>query len=84
MELSKENCLLLTGNRVDLGSYSSYVANHKTGENISLSITIEDKIPVFYYKRLLYLNSQSSPYPNGQEKKDDPVDYVLKSRFTFG
>ena len=79
-----EGKLLLTGNRVDLGRYSSFVSNHKTEENISLSLTIEDKMPVVYYKRLLDLNSQESPYRNGQENKDDPVDYVLKSRFTFG
>ena len=87
-----EGRLRLVGNQVDLGSYSSFVSNNETRRNISLSVTIKDKMPTPYYQRLLDLNpknpgkggSISNDYFNGDKREHKFVDYVLKSSFTFG
>lgn len=84
--------LRLVGNQVDLGSYSSFVSNNEIRKNISLSVTIKDKMPRSYYKRILDLNPRItakigdafSDFSNGNNKERNFVDYVLKSSFTFG
>lgn len=85
-----EGRLRLVGNQVDLGSYSSFVSNNETRRNISLSVTIKDKMPIPYYKKLLKLNlknigkSDAVFVSNSDKKENNFVDYVLKSSFTFG
>lgn len=55
-----EGRLRLVGNQVDLGSYSSFVSNNDTHQDISLSVTIKDKMPIRYYKILLELKPKIS------------------------
>lgn len=87
-----EGKLRLVGSQVDLGSYSSFVSNNAIRRNISLSVTIEDKMPTPYYQKILDLNAKNSGKRGsisndnfkGDKKDHKFVDYVLKSSFTFG
>lgn len=74
--------LRLVGNQVDLGSYSSFVSGNETKNNVSLALTITDKMPIQYYKRLISINSKSKN--NADERSDEYMKYFLKSHFTFG
>lgn len=86
-----EGKLRLVGNQVDLGSYASFVSNNEINKNISLSVTIEDKMPISYYKKLLLLKGKSIEEvgnvflasSNGNQTNNKYVDYTLRSCFTF-
>jgi predicted ATPase len=87
-----EGRLRLVGNQVDLGSYSSFVSNNETRRNISLSVTIKEKMPIPYYQRLLALNPRNAGKDGNlldnhfdrDDREHQFVDYVLRSSFTFG
>ncbi len=72
--------LRFVGSQVDLGNYSSFVFNGETHRDMSIGITIEDKMPVRTYSRLRSLNGETDI--NTNEDKSN-IKYHLKTHFTF-
>jgi len=72
----RQGRLGLVGQQVDLGNYFSLVSHNETHRDISIAITIADKMPFSWYEFLCLLNNEnlSSTF----------VSYRLKSRFIFG
>ncbi|BAZ01127.1 hypothetical protein NIES37_51250 [Tolypothrix tenuis PCC 7101] len=77
-----EGKLRLVGNQVDLGSYSSFVSNNETRNDVGIALTIKDEMPIDYYQRLLKINAKDIDGNSLEESKE--IDYQLKSHFTFG
>jgi predicted ATPase len=80
-----EGKLRLVGDQVDLGSYSSFVSGNITQKKVSLSVTIEDDIPISYCESFLKINPKRINESDDSDNEENKhVKYTMKSSFTFG
>lgn len=75
--------LRLVGSQVDLGDFSSFVANGDTKKKITVSVTIEDTIPSSFFLFLKSLDSSGESEKEQEDSEQESILYLFKSSFVF-
>lgn len=75
--------LRFVGSQVDMGGYESFVTKKSSQTDLSISLTIEDQMPLFYYN-ILSEGKNKSLF--GKKVKSDNIEllpYLMTLKFTF-